>query len=115
MYVDSLSWCFASDLVVDNEFTQLMKGLQGERIRQAFHYLDKDEDGFIRPEEFKRIILVRLTIKFSNSSGHIQSLLVYFVGDCWPQTIRRCHRQAAYPLHLESGTTYILFGSRRFP
>lgn len=42
----------------DNEFTQLMKGLQGERLRQAFKYLDKDEDGFIRPEEFKRIILV---------------------------------------------------------
>lgn len=44
--------------MVDNEFTQLMKGLQGERLRQAFHYLDKDEDGFIRSEEFKRIILV---------------------------------------------------------
>ena len=42
----------------DNEFTQLMKGLQGERLRQAFRYLDKDEDGVIRPEEFKRIILV---------------------------------------------------------
>ncbi|KIM47475.1 hypothetical protein M413DRAFT_439135 [Hebeloma cylindrosporum] len=40
-----------------NEFTQLMKGLQGERLRQAFKYLDTDEDGFIRPEEFKRIIL----------------------------------------------------------
>ncbi|KAJ3517865.1 hypothetical protein NLJ89_g229 [Agrocybe chaxingu] len=40
-----------------NEFTQLMKGLQGERLRQAFKYLDKDQDGFIRPEEFKRIIL----------------------------------------------------------
>lgn len=36
-----------------------MKGLQGERLRQAFKYLDKDQDGFIRPEEFKRIILVR--------------------------------------------------------
>jgi len=35
-----------------------MKGLQGERLRQAFKYLDTDEDGFIRPEEFKRIILV---------------------------------------------------------
>lgn len=43
----------------DNEFTQLMKGLQGERLRQAFKYLDKDQDGFIRPEQFKRIILVR--------------------------------------------------------
>lgn len=40
-----------------NEFTQLMKGLQGERLRQAFKYLDADQDGFIRPEQFKRIIL----------------------------------------------------------
>ncbi|KAF8204027.1 mitochondrial inner membrane protein [Pholiota molesta] len=40
-----------------NEFTQLMKGLQGERLRQAFKYLDTNEDGFIKPEEFKRIIL----------------------------------------------------------
>ncbi|CAK5280634.1 unnamed protein product [Mycena citricolor] len=43
-----------------NEFTQLMKGLQGERLRQAFRYLDKDQDGFILPEQFKRIILERL-------------------------------------------------------
>ncbi|KIM88836.1 hypothetical protein PILCRDRAFT_62049 [Piloderma croceum F 1598] len=40
-----------------NEFTQLMKGLQGERLRQSFKYLDADQDGFIQPEEFKRIIL----------------------------------------------------------
>ncbi|KAL0951634.1 hypothetical protein HGRIS_008314 [Hohenbuehelia grisea] len=40
-----------------SEFTQLMKGLQGERLRQAFKYLDADQDGFIRPEQFKRIIL----------------------------------------------------------
>ncbi|KAJ7786601.1 mitochondrial carrier domain-containing protein [Mycena metata] len=40
-----------------NEFTQLMKGLQGERLRQAFKYLDKDTDGFILPEQFKQIIL----------------------------------------------------------
>lgn len=40
-----------------NEFTQLMKGLQGERLRQAFRFLDKDQDGFIRSEQFKRIIL----------------------------------------------------------
>jgi len=40
-----------------NEFTQLMKGLQGERLRQAFRYLDTDQDGIIRPEEFKRTIL----------------------------------------------------------
>ena len=48
-----------SNFLLDNEFTQLMKGLQGERLRQAFRYLDKDQDGFIRPDEFKRIILVR--------------------------------------------------------
>ncbi|KAL6307695.1 mitochondrial carrier [Sparassis latifolia] len=40
-----------------NEFTQLMKGLQGERLRQAFKYLDRDQDGFILPEQFKQIIL----------------------------------------------------------
>lgn len=53
--------CLHSDphFLLDNEFTQLMKGLQGERLRQAFKYLDKDQDGFIRPDEFKRIILVR--------------------------------------------------------
>ncbi|KAJ7459174.1 mitochondrial carrier domain-containing protein [Mycena galericulata] len=43
--------------VFDHEFTQLMKGLQGERLRQAFKYLDKDQDGFILPEQFKQIIL----------------------------------------------------------
>ncbi|KAH8099839.1 mitochondrial inner membrane protein [Cristinia sonorae] len=40
-----------------SEFTQLMKGLQGERLRQAFKFLDTDQDGFIRPDQFKRIIL----------------------------------------------------------
>ncbi|KAF9454175.1 mitochondrial carrier [Macrolepiota fuliginosa MF-IS2] len=40
-----------------NEFTQLMKGLQGERLRQAFRFLDKDQDGYILPDQFKRIIL----------------------------------------------------------
>lgn len=39
-----------------NQFTQLMKGLQGERLRQAFKYFDTNEDGFITPEQFKRII-----------------------------------------------------------
>lgn len=43
---------------LDNEFTQLMKGLQGERLRQAFKHLDDNQDGFIRPDQFKRIILV---------------------------------------------------------
>jgi solute carrier family 25 aspartate/glutamate transporter 12/13 len=38
-----------------------MKGLQGERLRQAFKYLDADQDGFILPDQFKRIILVSTT------------------------------------------------------
>lgn len=36
-----------------------MKGLQGERLRQAFKHLDADQDGFIKPDQFKQIILVR--------------------------------------------------------
>ena len=52
----------------DNEFTQLMKGLQGERLRQAFRYLDENQDGFIRPDQFKRIILVRPPELFSMPS-----------------------------------------------
>jgi len=47
-----------TEVLTDNEFTQLMKGLQGERLRQAFRYLDKDQDGYISPDQFKRIILV---------------------------------------------------------
>jgi len=39
-----------------SEFTQLMKGLQGERIRQAFSHLDKDGSGYISPGDFSRII-----------------------------------------------------------
>ena len=60
MYVQAamFQYSFLTLPVPDNEFTQLMKGLQGERLRQAFKYLDADEDGFIRPEQFKRIVLV---------------------------------------------------------
>ena len=36
-----------------------MKGLQGERLRQGFKHLDDNQDGFIRPDQFKRIILVQ--------------------------------------------------------
>ncbi|EIM23294.1 mitochondrial carrier [Wallemia mellicola CBS 633.66] len=48
-----------------HEFTQMMKGLQGERIRQAFHYFDKDNDGWIRPEDFQKIILEVASHKLS--------------------------------------------------
>ncbi|KDN36523.1 hypothetical protein RSAG8_10770, partial [Rhizoctonia solani AG-8 WAC10335] len=50
-----------------HEFTQLMKGLQGERLRQAFKYLDSNQDGFIRPDQFKRIILELAGHKLSDS------------------------------------------------
>lgn len=33
-----------------------MKGLQGERLRQAFHYFDKNQDGYIEPDDFQKII-----------------------------------------------------------
>ncbi|KAK9480135.1 mitochondrial carrier domain-containing protein [Lipomyces japonicus] len=38
------------------QFVQMLKGLQGERVRQAFHYYDKNNTGFIEPEQFKTII-----------------------------------------------------------
>ncbi|KAF2399476.1 mitochondrial carrier [Trichodelitschia bisporula] len=38
------------------QFSQMLRGLQGERIRQAFKHLDKDQDGYIEPEDFQRII-----------------------------------------------------------
>ncbi|CAH7686046.1 mitochondrial carrier domain-containing protein [Phakopsora pachyrhizi] len=50
-----------------SEFTQLMKGLQGERLRQAFSYFDKAETGHITPEEFKRIILELARHKLSDT------------------------------------------------
>ncbi|KAI5297887.1 mitochondrial aspartate-glutamate transporter agc1, partial [Ascosphaera atra] len=39
------------------QFAQMLRGLQGERIRQAFQKLDTDNDGYIDPEDFKRIVL----------------------------------------------------------
>ena len=38
------------------QFSQMLRGLQGERIRQAFQLFDKDGDGYIEPEDFERII-----------------------------------------------------------
>ncbi|KAH7266947.1 mitochondrial carrier domain-containing protein [Fusarium redolens] len=47
------------------QFCQMLRGLQGERIRQAFHQLDKDGDGFISGEEFERIIVETARHKLS--------------------------------------------------
>src|SRR2546430_16579633 len=39
------------------EFTQLLKGLQAERLRQEFRYYDKTGSGYIVSDDFKRIII----------------------------------------------------------
>lgn len=44
----------------------MMRGLQGERVRQAFHIFDKDGDGYIEPEDFQRIILETARHKLSD-------------------------------------------------
>lgn len=48
------------------QFAQMLRGLQGERIRQAFHFFDKDGDGYIEPEDFQRIILQTAKHKLSD-------------------------------------------------
>jgi solute carrier family 25 aspartate/glutamate transporter 12/13 len=48
------------------QFSQMLRGLQGERIRQAFHHFDKNGDGYIEPEEFQRIILETAKHKLSD-------------------------------------------------
>jgi solute carrier family 25 aspartate/glutamate transporter 12/13 len=48
------------------QFSQMMRGLQGERVRQGFQYLDTDGDGYIEPEEFQRIIMETARHKLSD-------------------------------------------------
>ncbi|KAL5611569.1 hypothetical protein BROUX41_000846 [Berkeleyomyces rouxiae] len=38
------------------EFAQLLRGMQGERIRQAFAHLDPAGTGYIAPQDFERIV-----------------------------------------------------------
>ena len=49
-----------------NQFCQMLRGLQGERIRQAFQLFDTDGDGFIEPQDFERIILETAKHKLSD-------------------------------------------------
>lgn len=44
----------------------MLRGLQGERVRQAFLHFDKNGDGYIEPEEFQRIILETAGHKLSD-------------------------------------------------
>ncbi|KAI8595341.1 mitochondrial carrier domain-containing protein [Dissophora ornata] len=39
------------------EFTQLLKGLQAERLRQEFRFYDIEATGYITPDEFKKVII----------------------------------------------------------
>lgn len=55
-----------------HEFSQMLRGLQGERIRQAFLRFDKDGDGYIEPEDFERII--RETSKHKLSDHLLENL-----------------------------------------
>jgi solute carrier family 25 aspartate/glutamate transporter 12/13 len=50
-----------------SEFTQLMKGLQGERLRQAFRHFDQNQDGYIEKRDFSRIIYELARHKLSDS------------------------------------------------
>ncbi|KAI1352532.1 mitochondrial carrier domain-containing protein [Xylaria sp. FL0043] len=48
------------------EFSQMLRGLQGERIRQAFQRFDKNKDGYIEPEQFAKIIMETARHKLSD-------------------------------------------------
>ena len=48
------------------QFSQMLRGLTGERVRQAFHFFDKNRDGFIQPEEFQRIVMETAKHKLSD-------------------------------------------------
>lgn len=49
-----------------HQFAQMMRGMQGERIRQAFHHYDKNGDGYIEPEDFQHIIFETAGHKLSD-------------------------------------------------
>jgi len=55
------------DPLARSEFTQLIKGLQGERLRQAFRHFDTNQDGYIDKGEFKRIIYELARHKLSDA------------------------------------------------
>lgn len=52
------------------QFAQMLRGLQGERIRQAFLHFDKTGAGYIDPEDFQRIIQETASHKLSDHLLH---------------------------------------------
>lgn len=53
-----------------HQFAQMMRGMQGERIRQAFHHFDRNGDGYIEPEDFQKIIIETAGHKLSDHLLH---------------------------------------------
>ncbi|KAG2227086.1 hypothetical protein INT45_003816 [Circinella minor] len=63
------------------EFSQLLKGLQGERLRQEFKHYDKQQSGYIEPEQFQRIILDIAKHKLSDHViDHLPTLCNLYAG-----------------------------------
>lgn len=48
-------------------FSQMLSGLMGERVRQAFQYYDKRNTGYISPDQFSEIISKTASHKLSDS------------------------------------------------
>lgn len=58
-----------------SQFSQMLRGLLGEKIRQAFQHFDKDGDGYIEPKDFERIIRDTVGHKLSDYLlDHLPSL-----------------------------------------
>lgn len=53
-------------------FSQMVSGLMGERVRQAFRYYDRDNSGFINPDQFQNII--QQTARHKLSDALLESL-----------------------------------------
>ncbi|KAI9496456.1 mitochondrial carrier domain-containing protein [Zychaea mexicana] len=63
------------------EFSQLLKGLQGERLRQEFKHYDTQQSGYIEPEQFQRIILDIAKHKLSDHViDHLPTLCNLYAG-----------------------------------
>ena len=57
------------------QFSQMLRGLLGEKIRQAFQHFDKDGDGYIEPKDFEHIIRDTVGHKLSDHLlDHLPSL-----------------------------------------
>ncbi|KAF3915122.1 Mitoferrin [Dactylellina cionopaga] len=48
------------------QFSQMLRGVQGERVRQAFQHFDKKSTGYITPAEFEEIIVKTSKHKLSD-------------------------------------------------